>query len=114
MLYGCRYLSTSAVTFLDKKLRQWGRRLLRWSSRSPGAVVLGDLSCYALLTLLAPTGVLPHESFAMRQAKNTPGLRKSVKICGIVVSMRRMCGERRRAAAEELWLPGDVIACTRL
>ena len=41
MLYGCQFLSTSAVNFLDKKLRQWGRRLLQWPSGAPGAAVLG-------------------------------------------------------------------------
>ena len=43
MLYGCQFLSNSTVTFLDKKLRQWGRRLLQWPSGAPGATVLGEL-----------------------------------------------------------------------
>ena len=43
MLYGSQFLSTAAIASMDKKLRQWGRRLLLWPSGAPGAAVLGEL-----------------------------------------------------------------------
>ena len=43
MLYGSQFLSAASISFLDTKLRQWGRRLLQWPAGAPGAAVLGEL-----------------------------------------------------------------------
>ena len=43
MLYGSQFLSAASISFLDTKLRQWGRRLLQRPAGAPGAAVLGEL-----------------------------------------------------------------------
>ena len=116
MLYGCQFPSTSAVNFLDKKLRQWGRRLLQWPSGAPGAGVLGELGWIPFRReVLRSQFCLFGRLCSADSAGTHRGLAaRALKICVIVVSMRRMCGECRPAAADAPWLPGDVTACARL
>ena len=44
-LFGIEFVveESSAMSLLDRRLRQWGRRLLRWPAGTPNAAVLGEL-----------------------------------------------------------------------
>ena len=43
LLYGSQFLDEPSVRLLDKKMRQFGRRLLMWPRGAPGAAVVGEL-----------------------------------------------------------------------
>ena len=67
-LYGCEFLSGPALSGLDRCLRGWGRRLLRWPAGAPNFAVLGTLGwwdaqtrmLYRAASLVGRLLTLPH------------------------------------------------------